>query len=419
MLLVLIPLLSVFWTGCPQTNSISDSQKPFILRVYKTPGNISVEQWDQGLEILWSFNANTDIIPSDGNFEPYFQIRYRSGNSNWTITNIRIESCSYYFNNLSTETFYLLQIRAGDGGNWCSWTDAGVWKPDIGRNIDIEAPLNPVNNSGDREINFIWDPVPDIVSYRVEYRKTGDVKWSTQTVNTAECIIPDLKGGSSYEVRVAAVKNNKSGHWSPVLLIRITDAEMEEIPEPPVLSIDQPDGSAVGELVLQWNSVAGASKYKVEYGTDSAFNKSTFDFPSSANTWTAKGLRPEDTVYGFKVYAGNESGWSEPSIPVTQVCRLAKPANVNVTAGNAGQLNVSWDKMEGNGVSHYNIYWNTGESLSGAGKANTTVGNAGITTYTIRNLNNDTEYYVWVQVCVLSGSWFDGPHSNAVTGVTL
>jgi len=102
---------------------------------------------------------------------------------------------------------------------------------------------------------------------------------------------------------------------------------------------------------LSWNEVSGATKYKLEYrkaggSWDDATSKTTSD-----TSYTVKGLE-SGKLYWFRLYAGNDYGWSDKSENYGVYLKPNKP--VARKTGSPGSIKLEWTNSGGN--TKYAIY---------------------------------------------------------------
>ena len=88
-----------------------------------------------------------------------------------------------------------------------------------------------------------------------------------------------------------------------------SDTTWEAIPDAP----DAPDLTVTGSSTIDvdWNSVSGATSYKL-YRATSSSGSYTNIYTGSSSSYSDSGLT-EETKYYYKVKAGNDSGWSDYS----------------------------------------------------------------------------------------------------------
>ncbi|ACL69174.1 glycosyl hydrolase [Halothermothrix orenii] len=165
-----------------------------------------------------------------------------------------------------------------------------------------------------------------------------------------------------------------------------TDSPVINPPSSPVLN------SAIAgdaQVTLDWNSVSGATGYKVYYGTASG-EYNNVQTVSDITSYTVTGLT-NDTTYYFVITATNsagESGYSN-ELSATPQPELNNPPvepNLNSATAGDGEVSLSWDSVSG--VTGYNLHYGTS---SGSYSVTIDVGNS--TSYTVTGLNNNTTYY--------------------------
>ena len=74
--------------------------------------------------------------------------------------------------------------------------------------------------------------VPNLLEYRVEYRRNGEFNWdfgvSAQPYSTST-LLPELLPGTEYNVRMRAVSVAGEGEWSEVLTETTFDSEFNRL----------------------------------------------------------------------------------------------------------------------------------------------------------------------------------------------
>jgi hypothetical protein len=88
-------------------------------------------------------------------------------------------------------------------------------------------------------------------------------------------------------------------------------------PASPVLSSPSSEAIVSGSSVdFKWNATPGATKYFLHVNTSPKWNVATRKFygiVGNITTFTNTGFPDDGTVYYWKVWAGNDAGWSLPS----------------------------------------------------------------------------------------------------------
>jgi hypothetical protein len=198
---------------------------------------------------------------------------------------------------------------------------------------------------------------------------------------------------------------------------------------PQNLSVSLVDGK-LGALLLSWDPVPDAAGYIVQYGIDENFNLSSGQISTAA--WTVQGLNTYQTdahklghrdEYQFRVITVDAKGkQSKASDTIIGRAEVPSVANITVEPGRRRQLIVNWDHMEGS--SHVNLRWGPTNDIGASIEDSHTFGAPVQGTYTIIGLDEDTEYFVWIQAAAMltqndDTQWFDGRWSQAVSGTTL
>ncbi|MBI5415287.1 MAG: fibronectin type III domain-containing protein, partial [Candidatus Omnitrophica bacterium] len=151
------------------------------------------------------------------------------------------------------------------------------------------------------------------------------------------------------------------------------------------------------QVTLTWAAAAGATGYKIYYGTTSR----VYGTPVSVGNLTSFTLTGlvNGTAYYFTVSGTNTSGESIRSneMSATPVTLLAAPVLNVPTAGN-GQVSLSWSTVAG--ATGYKVYYST---ASGQYLAIPPVDAGGATTATVTGLTNGTMYYFTVSAVNAGG----------------
>lgn len=223
----------------------------------------------------------------------------------------------------------------------------------------------------------------DIVGYKVAHddasggAKFEKVGYDGSTSTLTECVIKNLKPGSEYRFKVAAINSVGQGDWSEASKpAKTTDDTANDAPGVPldVHVINTTDRQAT----ISWkDSPVGpkATGYKV-YRSDpnAASDNYVVGYDGSGiaqNTVIVKGLKP-GTEYRFRASALNDNGesaQSEPSqIGKTLATLPGAPTDLQHDAGSGGNtlhsLQLKWSPPEdngGDGPSGYSIVASDGE----------------------------------------------------------
>ncbi|OEU56310.1 MAG: hypothetical protein BA868_09640 [Desulfobacterales bacterium C00003106] len=173
-----------------------------------------------------------------------------------------------------------------------------------------------------------------------------------------------------------------------VLLFACGGCKTEFLP-PSLVAPSDAETVTAASVSFEWNSVAGASKYRIQVSTYNDFTFTAIDetvtttsyhslsTPAGACWWRVRGIDSHD----------NEGDWSE--VWSFTFANASTPANVSAAPGD-GKVTTSWYSVAG--VTSYNIYRSTG---SGVSKTDHERVVEGITTtsYTHTDLANGATYY--------------------------
>lgn len=246
------------------------------------------------------------------------------------------------------------------------------------------APVNPVPQklkatAGNGSVKLSWNVVTGATKYAVQkYASTG---WKTVGyATTASYTVTGLTNGTDYLFRV---RSDFGGSWSePSAKVQIA----------PVDPVPQNVKATAGEksVKLSWNSVTGATKYRIQQYTASGW--STVDYVTT-NSYTVTGLT-NGKSYSFRVVAYLNGTWGEASAAVKASPVEPVPQNVMAVAGN-GQVKLSWTAVKG--AEKYRIQMYTASGW-------TTKDYATTNTYTVTGLKNNTEYSFRV-LSYFGGKW--------------
>jgi fibronectin type 3 domain-containing protein len=128
------------------------------------------------------------------------------------------------------------------------------------------------------------------------------------------------------------------------------------IPKPPV---NIKASAADQQIVISWDSVAGADSYNLYWSNNPNPTSSDNKILDAKSPYTHTGLT-NGTVYYYAVSAVNSKGESALSAAVNAMPKAAAtvkpkaPPNVKASAGDK-QIIISWDSVAG--ADSYNLYW--------------------------------------------------------------
>jgi hypothetical protein len=177
------------------------------------------------------------------------------------------------------------------------------------------------------------------------------------------------------------------------------------------------------QVNLSWGSAsAGATEYRVEASTTSAFsaNLVTQIAPAGSTGWSFTGLSP-GIAYYFQVIATSPAGDAVPSSTASAATSgtaaiPAAPFDVAATAVSSSQINVSWadNSLIENG---YTVTVATNPAFTQV--VQTLTASAGATTIPVYDLNGITDYYIEVAAFNTAGTSAAAPALPTITPLPI
>ncbi|MCL1947113.1 MAG: fibronectin type III domain-containing protein [Chitinivibrionia bacterium] len=149
-------------------------------------------------------------------------------------------------------------------------------------------------------------------------------------------------------------------------------------------------GQSSSVIKISWNSVSGASTYKV-YRATSANGQYSYLGDVTTTSYTNSTL-PSSTTYYYKITSVNicgESAYSSYSSATTNNASCTKPSapgGVSASGQSSSSIKISWNSVSG--ASTYNVYRSTSASGSYSSIINTAS-----TSYTNTGLSSSATYY--------------------------
>lgn len=287
-----------------------------------------------------------------------------------------------YRNLSSTGTFSL---------TWTIDTSAN-WNASL---IALKPPTTPVPNAptlnsasgGNTQVALSWTP-PSSGSTPSGYKvrrgtSTGSYGTTIDVGNVTAYTNTGLSNGTQYFFVIAGY--NASGDGANSNELNATPAT--GTPSAPTLSTATA-GNA--QVALTWTSSAGATGYKIKYGTSTGSHPTTIDV-SNVTSYLVSGIG-NGTPYFFVAVAYNASGDSADSNELSATPQSGNTPNApvfNSLVGTTTQLTATWSVVPN--ATGYKVKRGT---TSGVYTTTTDVGN--VTTYNITGLTNGTRYFVAV-----------------------
>ncbi len=421
----LMPSGQKYWVQVYATNASGDG--PTSDEVAGTPlpgkvddtdenrGPVTVTRGPQQLEVGW------DAVPGATGYT----VQWKSGSQDFdnlldsddaadTRTARLGVVSSYTIENLIAGTQYTVQVFASNAGGLGAASDLQRGTPAPGTVTGVTV------TAGSGALTVSWTAVPGAAGYKIQW-KSGSEEYDPATREGRRTglsyTIESLSADTEYTVQVIATLDLSNSN-TPETDDSAPSDEATGTPLPgKVASVNVVAGAE--KLLLSWDEVTGADGYTVQWRSgqqtfaDAATdNREATDI--TGTRYTIEGLTADPaTQYTVQVIAYNASGNGDPSdeatgtpVPVAE----GQVANVMVDPG-PERLAVSWSMVPG--ATGYKVQWKSGsETFANAATDDREEEVTGLS-YTIPDLEPDTEYTVRV-IAVLSTG--DGPDSDEAFG---
>lgn len=301
-----------------------------------------------------------------------------------------ITNNSYIDSSVANGTTYFYAVSAFNGSDSLNSSEVSI-RPIASFTITSAVPTSS------SQIAVTWPVVSGAALYDLRYGTTSGSYTTTLTNQTSPVTISGLTPGSSYYFVVVAKNSIGSG----------TSFQSPEIGAS--TAFGAPTGLAVsatqGQVNLTWNSVSGATSYKVFRGTTSG-SYTEIESNAVTNSYTDTSVVNGTTYYyTVKAYNGVDSADSNEA----SVRPIANFTFNSVTATSSTTLDLTWSTATG--AATYDVRYGTV-----SGNLTTTISNV-TSPYTLSGLTAGTIYYVSIRGrnAVGSGTSLDSAELNTRT----
>ena len=217
---------------------------------------------------------------------------------------------------LQANTIYYWRASASNSNGTSNWATA--WNFTTLASPNTPNLISPTNGSNILTLTptLDWSDVTGAISYTVQV--ATDTNFINLAVNQSgltgsQYLVPTgaLTGNTTYYWRARAVNEAGPGPWSVRWYFRVvTIPPAPNLVAPPNNSTNQPP-----TVILDWDSLASASSYRIQIATDSLFNSMIYD--TSGVTRSYLQMRPfilfANVKYFWRINAVNLAGtgpWS-------------------------------------------------------------------------------------------------------------
>jgi Metallo-peptidase family M12/Secretion system C-terminal sorting domain/Fibronectin type III domain len=341
-----------------------------------------------------------------------YKVEYKLASATlWIVSTSAAFGTVYNLSGLSAGMSYNVRVSTNCSGSTSAPSSITTFSTTGG--ATCAAPVTPSISSITTSGGLVsWSAVSGAVTYKVEYKLSSAVSWTTaiSAVAGTSYTLSGLSAGTVYNVRVstncAALSSVPSGEAT----FTTTAAATCAAPATPSVSSIITSGGLVS-----WSAVSGAVSYLIEYKLSSAASWTTANATVFGTSYTLSGLSA-GTVYNVRVSTNCAALSSVPSgeatFTTTAAATCAAPATPSVSSITTSGGLVSWLAVSG-AVSYLIEY-----KLSSA--ASWTTANATVfgTSYTLSGLSAGTVYNVRVSTnCAALSSVPSGEATFTTTAV--
>jgi hypothetical protein len=272
----------------------------------------------------------------------------------------------------------------------------GLLLAECKNDITLDAPSKPDAPKGlaveivsDNSIAVSWIPVNGAKKYHlyIGAAKTDMTQRGTST--TAAYTLTELSADTTYYIAVST--ENSAGEGAKCAVITATTNKINNLPAPAGLTAETITETSI---TVQWNSVSGATGYRVYARTTTAGVLELKGSPT-VTTYTITGLS-DNTTYYIAVSAVDSTGESNRSAAITKLTKPAVPSGLTTGGITSNSITLLWTNSN-NGVITYTVYAGTTETNMTQRGTSTTAA------YTISGLSAGTRYYIAVSAKNASG----------------
>ncbi len=339
-------------------------------------------------------NSNTYLTWYNVNFAADYEMQYDQ-DSLFTnpVSRTPILGAAVTINSLYYNTKYFWRVRARSGAVMSSWSS--VWNFTT-LSLSLNAPSLSYPAAGQTNVpvsslSLTWYSVSNASNYEVQYDTTINFTnpVNNTTTNLALPLSP-LPYNTTYYWRVRAKNNNVYSSWSGIR--SFTTAPLVLTAPALVLPINGATSLAINNVRLDWDSVANAMNYEVQYDVLNTFTNPS-SFTTSNLNYVISSLS-NNTKYYWRVRSKSNSilsnwstVWNFTTVPKALIATtLLAPANNSIDVSRTG-LKLMWLS-----VSNVTLYeYQVGEDVNfTSGLLTASISDTSITLSVLKPL---TKYY--------------------------
>ncbi len=340
----------------------------------------------------WNFGA--------GNFVANFENKDVGNVTNYSVTGLT-SGTNYYYRLRS----YNVSGTSGNSGSIST----------------ITSPSNPVSSSATSittsEFTANWNSSSSSTGYYLDIA-TDDSFTSfvagynnKNVLNVTSYSLSSLSGGTAYYYRVRAYNDGgTSGNSSAITVITYPSA------------VTANNATSIAETAFDanWNSVTGATGYKLDVSTNIGFAAGNFLYGlenkdiGNVTTYSITGLTGGSNYY-YRIRAYNTTGTGANSNSITTLTLSSSATATAATSVCENTFSANWTSVLGSTAYYLDVSTDAGFGIGTfvAGYQNRSVGN--VTTFSVTGLTANTNYFYRVRAANASGA---SGNSNVITLLT-
>ncbi len=298
-----------------------------------------------------TFTYETLLREYGGSFSLLNQAYISATEGSTTVTRIYIpQSAAHTHNYNGTEKVTLAATATTYGRKTVACSVSGcdaekvvlVEKSAAEEPVAPSAPANLKAVAGEGKVTLTWDAVDGAEQYKI--RRHNGTSWSDyQSVTTNSYVDTNVTNGTTYKYSVYAIADGLTSQASATVSATPRSANVTGVKAT----------ASAGKVVLTWDAVTGATKYKVRRNDGSGW----VDYKVvSTNSLTDTNV-VNGTSYRYAVYAYVNGKYGAASATVSAKPMVSAVTGVKATAAE-GKVTLTWDALTG--ATKYKVRRNDG-----------------------------------------------------------
>ena len=387
---------SSIWTVSPNSLLVSTLAES-VLSELGTPSNVTASNnTNTSFDVSWTAPTTTETITG-------YDVQY--GISIANVTSVSVTGTSTSLTGLTSNTSYLIQVRAKSANGNGAWSTAVYAATTSGPINSLPAPTGlTASNKTSTSFTVSWTApttTETITGYDVRYKAvlTGTYSDAGHTGTGTSTSLTGLTPNTNYEVEVRTVISTGYSAWSTTFY----DATLTQYPIDAPTGLTASNASSSG-FTVSWTAPTETSGltltgYDVRYRLVSAATYTDAGHTGTDTSFTFTGLT-SNTAYAVEVRAvagSDTSVWSSPVYPLTLIHYLIDtPTGLTASNKTSSGFTVSWTAPTNTSeltLTGYDVRYKVAATA-----AYTDAGHTGTdTSFTFTGLISNTSYAVEVR----------------------